>query len=171
MANAPATAPGVAATRGSRAVLAARAPNRPLIPENYAKLRGVIETAVQHRLGPLAAGKEIFGRTQTGMALATDPTSSPPPPGAPAGPFLWAGFPKHSHIIEGHWPQRPGTSTPTAAELDAVVGQRVANNMGYAPGSHLYITPFRGAPKKRLILNLRRRATPIPENAAAASAL
>ena len=82
-----------------------------------------------------------------------------------------AGFPKHSRIIEGHWPQRPGTSTPTAAELDAVVGQRVANDMGYAPGPRLYIAPFRGDPKERIILNLRRRATPIPGNGDATSPL
>ena len=31
----------------------------------------------------LAAGQKRFGRPQTGMALATDPTPRPPPPGQP----------------------------------------------------------------------------------------
>ena len=136
--------------------------NRPLGPADYDQLRGIVETAAQHRLGLLAAGQERFGRVQTGMALSTDPTPRPPPPGTPTGrPFFMTGFPEHSRILEGHWPQRPGTSGPGGVELDAVVGQRVANDMGYAPGDRLYITPFRGAPAERITLNIVGIAEPV----------
>ena len=136
--------------------------NRPLGPADYAQLRGIVETAAQHRLGNLAAGQERFGRVQTGMALSTDPAPRPPPPGAPAGrPFFMTGFAEHSRILEGHWPQRTGTAGPGGVELDAVVGRRVANDMGYAPGSRLYITPFRGAPQERITLNIVGIAEPV----------
>ena len=143
------------------------AQNRPLGPEDYDELRGVAEDAVRRRLGELVTGQERFGRTQAGMPLTANPALRPPPLGAPSGRlFFMTGFTEHSRIVShngqvGRWPKAGGTSGPDGVELEAVVGRRVANSMGYEVGSRIYITPFRAAPEERIILNIVGVAAPL----------
>ena len=135
--------------------------NRPLGPEDYGQLRGITEEAAQRRIGGMTAGLERFGRAQTGMALTTNPAPQAPPLGSPSGrPFFMTGFTEHSRILEGNWPQRGGTAGPGGVELEAVVGQRAARDMGYETGDRLFITPFRAAPEERIILNIVGIAAP-----------
>ena len=138
------------------------AQNRPLGPEDYGQLRSIAESTVERRISVLTVGQERFGRTQVGMALTTNPEPRTPSLGAPSGrPFFMTGFEEHSRILEGNWPQRSGTAGPEGVELEAVVGRRVANDMGYEVGSRLFITPFRTAPEQRIILNVVGIADPI----------
>ena len=138
------------------------AQNRPLGPEDYAQLRSIAEDTVERRVGLLTVGQERFGRTQVGMALTTNPEPRTPSLSAPSGrPFFMTGFEEHSRILEGNWPQQGGTSGPDGVELEAVVGRRVANDMGYEVGSRLFITPFRTAPEQRIILNVVGIADPV----------
>ena len=138
------------------------AQNRPLGPEDYGQLRDTAEKAVERRIGTLAVGQERFGRTQVGMALTTNPEPRTPSLGAPSGrPFFMTGFEEHSRILEGNWPQRSGISGPDGVELEAVVGRRLARDMGYEIGSKLFITPFRTAPEQRIILDIVGIADPI----------
>ena len=140
----------------------ALAQNRPLGPEDYARLRDVAAAATQRRIGGLVARQERFGQTGSGMALSTDPASRMPPPGAPAGrPFFMTGFAEHSRIVEGGWPQRSGTSGADGVELDAVLGIRAARDLGYRVGDRLFLTPFRAAPEQRIVLNLVGMAEPV----------
>ena len=141
--------------------------NRPLGPEDYRELRDIAEKAAQRRIGHLTVGQERFGRTQVGMALTTNPEPRTPSLGAPSGrPFFMTGFEEHSRILEGNWPYaradaRGGTAGPAGVEMEAVVGRRVANDMGYEVGTRLFITPFRTAPEERIILNIVGIADPI----------
>ncbi len=138
------------------------AQNRPLGPEDYGQLRGIAEETVERRIGVLTVGQERFGRTQVGMALTTNPEPRTPSLGAPSGrPFFMTGFEEHSQVLEGNWPQRSGIAGPEGVELEAVVGRRVANDMGYEVGSRLFITPFRTDPEQRIILNIVGIADPI----------
>ena len=131
------------------------AQNRPLGPEDYGELRYIAEKTVQQRIGLLTVGQERFGRTQIGMSVSANPEPRTPPLGAPSGrPFFMTGFEEHSRILEGNWPQRSGTVVPGGVEMEAVVGRRVANDMGYEVGTRLFITPFRTAPEQRIILNI-----------------
>ena len=133
----------------------ALAQNRPLGPEDYADLRVVAEEAIQRRIGELATGYERFGRTQAGMPLTVNPALQPPPLGSPSGRlFFMTGFAEHSSILEGRWPQTNGTAGPNGVELEALVGRRVANDLGYEVGTRLYITPFPAAPEERITLNI-----------------
>ena len=136
--------------------------NRPLGPEDYGELRRIAGDTVQYRIGSLAVDQERFGRTQVGMPITTNPAPRTPPLGSPAGrPFFMTGFAEHSRIIEGKWPEREGISGPEGVELEAVIGRRVANDMGYGVGTRLYIVPFRTAPEQRIILNIVGVADPI----------
>ncbi len=143
------------------------AQNRPLGPEDYAELRGIAEETAQRRIGLLTVNQERFGRTQTGMAVTTNPVPRSSSLGAPSGrPFFMTGFVEHSRILEGNWPRTHtsaggGTSGPDGVEMEAVVGRRVAKDMGYEVGTKLFITPFRAAPEKRIILNIVGVADPI----------
>ena len=138
------------------------AQNRPLGPEDYGQLRGIAEETVEQRIGVLTVGQERFGRTQVGMALTTNPEPRTPSLGAPSGrPFFMTGFEEHSQILEGNWPQRSGIAGPKGVELEAVVGRRVAKDMGYEVGTRLFITPFRTDPEQRIILNIVGIADPI----------
>ena len=143
------------------------AQNRPLGPEDYGELRRIAENTVERRIGLLTVGQERFGRTQVGMALTTNPEPRTPSLGAPSGrPFFMTGFEEHSRILEGNWPYtrtgaRSGTAGPAGVEMEAVVGRRVANDMGYEIGTKLFITPFRTAPEERIILNIVGIADPI----------
>ena len=140
----------------------ALAQNRPLGPEDYARLRDVANAAAQRRIGGLVARQERFGQTGSGMALSTDPAPRMPPPGAPAGrPFFMTGFAEHSRIVEGGWPQRGGTFGAGGVDLDAVLGSRAARDMGYRVGDRLFVTPFRAAPEQRIVLNLVGVAEPV----------
>ena len=38
--------------------------------------------------------------------------------------------------------------------MEAVIGDRVANDMGYEVGTKVYITPFRSEPAQRIVLNV-----------------
>ncbi len=140
----------------------ALAQNRPLGPEDYAELRGIAEAAIEQRIGSLVVGQERFGRTQPGMALTTNPAPQMPPLGSPSGrPFFMTGFAEHSRILEGAWPRTGGVSGPSGVEMEAVVGRRVANDMGYEVGTRLFITPFRSSPEERITLNIVGVADPI----------
>ena len=138
------------------------AQNRPLGPEDYGELRSIAERTAQQRIGYLTVGQERFGRTQVGMPVTTNPERRAPPLSSPSGrPFFMTGFAEHSRIIEGKWPQENGVSGPSGVELEAVVGRRVANDMGYEVGTRLHIIPFRAAPEQRIILNIVGVAAPI----------
>ena len=140
----------------------ALAQNRPLGPEDYARLRDVADAAAQRRIGGLVARQERFGQTESGMALSTNPAPRMPPPGAPAGrPFFMTGFAEHSRIVAGRWPQRDGTSGAGGVDLDAVLGSRAARDLGYGVGDRLFVTPFRGAPEERIALNIVGVAEPV----------
>ncbi len=140
----------------------ALAQNRPLGPEDYDELRGVAEEAIQRRIGSLKVGQERFGRTQAGMPLTINPSQQPPPLGSPSGRlFFMTGFAEHSRLLEGNWPQGSGTVGQDGVELEAVIGDRVANDMGYEVGTRVFITPFRTAPEERIVINIVGVAAPI----------
>ena len=135
--------------------------NRPLSPDDYAELRKAAEGTVERRVGHLVTDLHRFGRTQAGMAATTNADSKPPPFGSPSGrPFFLTGFAEHSTLLEGNWPRMEGRSGPEGAELEAVVGDRVANDFGFEVGTRLYITPFRAAPEERIVLNIVGIAAP-----------
>ena len=71
------------------------------------------------------------------------------------------GFSEHSRLLEGRWPDSGGSMGPDGAELEAVVGQKVANDMRYETGDRLFITPFLSAPEERILLNIVGVAAPI----------
>ena len=136
--------------------------NRPLNPEDYAELRGAAEEVVERRIGHLATEVQRLGRTQAGMAATTNAEAKPPPFGSPSGrPFFLTGFVEHSRLLDGRWPRNAGNSGPSGVELEAVVGDRVANDFGYTVGTRLYITPYRAAPDERIVLNIVGIAAPI----------
>ncbi len=136
--------------------------NRPLGPEDYAQLRGITENAIEHRIGSLSTRVERFGRAQAGMSLTTNSERRPPLLGSPSGrPFFMTGFPEHSQLVEGIWPRTPGEVGPGGVQLEAVVGQRAANDMGFEVGDWLYITPFRSSPEERIELHIVGVVTPI----------
>ena len=136
--------------------------NRPLGPADYDQLRGTTVTAVEQHIGNLVTHTERLGRGQAGMPLTRDPAQIPPSLGSPSGrPFFMTSFLEHSRILQGRWPQVPGSRTTEGVELEAVVGQRVSNDMGYEVGDRLFITPFRSAPEERIVLNIVGVATPI----------
>ncbi len=129
--------------------------NRPLGPEDYARLRELAESAIRQRLGGLAEDLHRFGRAQAGMQLTSDPDRKPPPISSPSGrPLFMTGFEEHSRIIDGRWPASPGTLGPEGAQVEAVIGEGVANAMGHRVGSLVYITPFRSEPEERIVLNI-----------------
>ena len=70
------------------------------------------------------------------------------------------GFTEHSRLVEGEWPLGNGAAGPGGAELEAVIGERTAKDMGYGVGSRLYITPFPAAPEERIILDVVGLARP-----------
>ena len=136
--------------------------NRSLAPEDYEQLRFVAESAIDQRLGELSTHVERFGRTQAGMPLATNPSQRPPPVTTLAGrPFFMTGFPQHSKLIEGSWPQGSGKTGPAGVELQTVVGQKTAKDQGYEVGDRLYITPFRSSPEERIVLDIVGVVAPI----------
>ena len=129
--------------------------NRSLAPEDYGPLRQVAESAIELRFGELSTRVERFGRTQAGMPLATDPSERPPPVTTLAGrPFFMTGFPEHTVLVEGSWPQEPGIAGPTGVHLQTVVGERTAKDRRYAVGDLIYITPFRSSPEERIVLEI-----------------
>ncbi len=129
--------------------------NRPLAPADYAELRHIAESAIEQRLGELSTQVERFGRTQAGMPLTTNAEGRPPPVTILAGrPFFMTGFPEHTVLIEGSWPQESGKAGPAGVELQAVVGQKVAKSLGYEVGDRIYITPFRSSPEQRIVLEV-----------------
>ena len=136
--------------------------NRPLSPNDYGELRSAAEDAVERRIGHLVTDLHRFGRTQVGMAATRNGDAKPPPFGSPSGrPFFLTGFVEHSRLLEGDWPRKGGTSGAEGVELEAVVGDRLANDFGFTVGTSLYITPFRAAPEERIVLNIVGIATPI----------
>ena len=136
--------------------------NRPLGPEDYARLRQLAESSIQQRLGNLAVDLHRFGRAQAGMQMTANPDYKPPPVGSPSGrPLFMTGFEDRSRIIEGKWPQFPGTLGPEGVELEAVMGQQVANDTGYRLGTRVFITPFRSEPEERIVLNIVGIAEPV----------
>ena len=136
--------------------------NRPLGPEDYARLRQLAESVIRQRLGSLAVDLHRYGRAQAGMQLTANPARKPPPIGSPSGrPLFMTGFEEHSRIIDGRWPNSPGTLSPEGAELEAVIGQGVARDMGYGVGSRVFITPFRSEPEERIVLNIVGIAEPV----------
>ena len=140
----------------------ALAQNRPLGPEDYDELRGVAEEAIERRIGVLKSGQQRFGRTQAGMPLTINPSQQPPPLGSPSGRlFFMTGFAEHSRLLEGNWPQGRGTVGQDGVELEAVIGDRVANDMGYEVGTRVFITPFRTAPEERIVINIVGVVAPI----------
>ena len=131
------------------------AQNRPLGPDDYAELRRVAESTIERRIGYLKTQLQRYGRTQPGMAGTTREEAKPPPMGSPSvRPFFMTGFEEHSRLLKGGWPERAGTSGALGVELDAVVGEDVANNFGYSVGTRVYVTPFRSAPEERIVLNI-----------------
>ena len=136
--------------------------NRPVGPEDYESLQRVAEESIQGRLGDLVVGWERFGRSQAGMPLTAIPERRPPPLDAPSGRlFFMTGFTDHSRILRGTWPQTGGTSEPGGVELEAVVGARVAKDMGLDVGTLVFITPFRGSPEERITLEIVGVAEPL----------
>ena len=140
--------------------------NRSLGDEDYQRLRETAESAIDRHLGPIRTHVEQFGRTQWGMPLATDPGQPPPPVTTVSGrPFFMTGFREHSRLVEGSWPQEPGVSGPEEVELQAVMGQLAASELGVGVGSKLYITPFRSSPRERIVLTVVGLAVPLdPRN-------
>ena len=135
--------------------------NRSLGDEDYQRLREVAESAIDQHLGPIRTHVERFGRTQWGMPLATDPEQPPPPITTISGrPFFMSGFREHSRLVEGSWPQEPAVSGPAGVELQSVIGQLAASELGVEVGSKLYITPFRSSPQERIVLTIVGLATP-----------
>ena len=135
--------------------------NRSLTAEDYEQLRFIAESAIEQRLGELSTNLERYGRTQAGMPLATDPDQRPPPVTTLAGrPFFMTGFPEHSVLVEGSWPQASGKAGPSGVELQAVVGQKTAKDQRYEVGDRLYITPFRSSPEERIVLEIVGVAAP-----------
>ena len=136
--------------------------NRPLGIADYNRLRSLAEEAVARRLQGLATGMERFGRAQAGMPLTEDPALAPPPLGAPSGrPFFLTGFSENSRLLEGRWPDRPGTAGLDGVNLQAVAGQRVASDMGFEVGDRIYVTPFRASPEERIVLEIVGIAVPL----------
>ncbi len=136
--------------------------NRPLGPEDYAELRSVAEENVRQRVSFLATDLERYGRTQAGMPSTTNPESQPPPLGSPSGRlFFMTGFMEHSRLLDGSWPQNSGQSGPDGVELEAVVGDQVADDMGYLVGTRVYVTPFPNTPEERIVLNIVGIASPV----------
>ena len=141
--------------------------NRSLGDEDYQQLREVAESAIDQHLGAIRTQVERFGRTQWGMPLATDPDQPPPPVTTVSGrPFFMTGFREHARLVEGSWPQGPGSNLgggagPAGVELQSVIGQLAASEMGVEVGSKLYITPFRSSPQERIVLTIVGLATPL----------
>ncbi len=136
--------------------------NRPLGPEDYARLRQLAESSIQERLGNLAVELHRFGRAQAGMQLTANAAQKPPSVGSPSGrPLFMTGFRERSRVIEGRWPASPGTLSPEGTEVEAVIGQKVAGDMGYGVGSRVFITPFRSEPEERIVLNIVGIAEPL----------
>ena len=87
--------------------------NRPLGPEDYARLRQLAESVIRQRLGSLAVDLHHYGRAQAGMQLTANPARKPPPIGSPSGrPLFMTGFEEHSRIIDGRWPNSPRHAQP-----------------------------------------------------------
>ena len=129
--------------------------NRSLAPGDYEPLRQVAETAIEQRLGELSTNVERYGRVQAGMYLTKDPDQHPPPVTSLAGrPFFMTGFPEHTVLVKGNWPQEAGRAGPSGVVLQAVVGERTAKDQRYEVGDRLYITPFRSSPEERIMLDI-----------------
>lgn len=136
--------------------------NRSLGEEDYQRLRYVAESAIDQHLGPIRTHVERFGRTQWGMPLATGPDQPPPPVTTISGrPFFMTGFREHSRLVEGNWPQEPAVPGSSGVELQSVIGQLAASEMGVEVGSKLYITPFRSSPQERIVLTIVGLAVPL----------
>ena len=136
--------------------------NRPLGIADYTELRSIVQHGIDQRLATLATSVERFGRTQAGMPATSDSSQIPPSLGAPSGrPFFMTRFPEHSRLLEGNWPEGQGLTGPEGVEMQAVVGERVANDMGYEVGDRVYVTPFRAAPQERITLEITGIVAPI----------
>ena len=141
--------------------------NRSLGDEDYQRLREVAESTIDRHLSAIRTDVERFGRTQWGMPLTTDPDQSPPPVTTISGrPFFMTGFREHSRLVEGSWPQEPAlrhaqAAGPAGVELQSVIGQLAASELGVEVGSRLYITPFRSSPQERIVLTIVGLATPL----------
>ena len=136
--------------------------NRSLGEEDYQRLRYVAESAIDQHLGAIRTHVERFGRTQWGMPLATGPDQPPPPVTTISGrPFFMTGFREHSRLVEGNWPQEPAVPGSSGVELQSVIGQLAASEMGVEVGSKLYITPFRSSPQERIVLTIVGLAVPL----------
>ena len=136
--------------------------NRPLGADDYERLRFIADTAIGRHLGAISTHVVRFGRTQSGMHLAPDPDQRPPPVTSLSGrPFFMTGFPDHTLLVKGSWPQEPGKSGPAGVELQAVVGQQAAREMGYKVGDRIFITPFRSSPEERIELHIVGTVSPV----------
>lgn len=136
--------------------------NRSLGEDDYRQLEEVADAAIDRHLGTLSTHVERFGRTQWGMPLTLEPDQLPPPVTTVSGrPFFMTGFREHSRLVEGSWPQEPGSAGPSGVELQAVMGQQAAEERGLRLGSQLYITPFRSSPEERIVLNIVGIVTPL----------
>ena len=135
--------------------------NRSLGEDDYRQLNEVANEAIDHRLGGIRTHVERFGCTQWGMPLTLDPDQLPPPVTTLSGrPFFMTGFREHSELIEGRWPQEAGVAGSSGVELEAVMGEQAADEMGLGVGSRLYITPFRSSPEERIVLRVVGLAAP-----------
>ena len=135
--------------------------NRPLGAEDYEQLRRITVAAIDQHLGPIRTDMERFGRTEVGMPLTTTPDQRPPPVTTNSGqPFFMTGFADHALLVEGSWPQEPGKTGPGGVELQAVVGQQAAREMGFQVGDSVFITPFRSSPEERIVLTVVGLAAP-----------
>ena len=141
--------------------------NRSLGEDDYRQLREVAESAIDQHLGAIRTDVERFGRTQWGMPLATDPDQPPPPVTTVSGrPFFMTGFREHARLVEGRWPlpglnRDVGEPGPSGVELQSVMGQLAASELGVGVGSKLYITPFRSSPQERIVLDIVGLAVPL----------
>ena len=138
--------------------------NRSLEEDDYRQLEEVANTAIDRHLVNIRTHVERYGRTQWGMPLTLDPDQLPPPVTTVSGrPFFMTGFRKHSQLVDGTWPRDAGSAGPSGVELQAVLGQQAAKEMGLGVGSRLYITPFRSSPEERIVLSIVGLATPLDD--------
>ena len=131
--------------------------NRPLGRADYLPLQSLVQETSKDRVGEMLRSTERYGRTQPNLTLLSTPNQ--PVLGSPFGrPFFLTGFPEHTRLVQGRWPE--AENRQDQQDIEIVIGAGTARQASYEVGDRLFLIPVR-ASRERITLKVVGIAEPI----------